>query len=352
LETVVSRFYDAMRRAFSDEADTEPDLRIREASSDKTDPEIELEKIEAQIAAAKHESTTTAKAPVPIMGRFYDAMRQAFSADEDTMPYEVADGSSPRLTGPDIEPVHIEEVVESVRRPGPEAPPPPTPIRPDVTATRPVQRPSQSEAIKPPYERIIQRLLAFRGGRRHCVILVASAVPREGASTVAGDLAKSLALRGDGNVVLVDANMRRPAQHLTFEIDATEGLANVLRDDVKTDAVLNKLPKSGLTVMGAGDVEDVSSQLITVSSIQKVLTSLQSRFDWVLIDGPPVTTYPDSSNLAAVADGAILVLRAEQTRWEVAEEAKKILQQTGVNLLGGVLNRRKYHIPEIIYKRL
>ena len=73
---------------------------------------------------------------------------------------------------------------------------------------------------------------------------------------------------------------------------------------------------------------------------------------WVIIDGPPVTTYPDSSNLAVVADGAILVVRAEKTRWEVAQKAIKVLNEAGAAVLGGVLNGRKYHIPEFIYKRL
>jgi Mrp family chromosome partitioning ATPase len=92
--------------------------------------------------------------------------------------------------------------------------------------------------------------------------------------------------------------------------------------------------------------------LLTVPALQGVVTSLHSQFDWVILDGPPVTTYPDASNLAVVADGAILVLRAERTRSEVAERAMKVLNEAGVALLGGVLNRRRYHIPEFIYRRL
>ncbi|HPA83133.1 MAG TPA: hypothetical protein PLS95_20105, partial [Thermoanaerobaculales bacterium] len=72
----------------------------------------------------------------------------------------------------------------------------------------------------------------------------------------------------------------------------------------------------------------------------------------VMLDGPPVTTYPDASSLAVVADGTILVLRAERTRSEVAVQAMKVLNNAGATLLGGVLNGRRYHIPEFIYRRL
>jgi Mrp family chromosome partitioning ATPase len=112
------------------------------------------------------------------------------------------------------------------------------------------------------------------------------------------------------------------------------------------------VPGSRLTVLCAGRINEDTPHLLTVSAVQKVVTSLHSHFDWIIVDGPAVTTNPDASSLAAMADGAILVVKAQQTRWEVAEEAKKILDQSGVNLLGGVLNGRKYHIPDFIYRRL
>ena len=72
----------------------------------------------------------------------------------------------------------------------------------------------------------------------------------------------------------------------------------------------------------------------------------------MIIDGPPVTAYPDSASIAAACGGALLVTRAESTRFEVVEETKRILEETGVDLLGAVLNRRRYHIPGFIYRWL
>jgi Mrp family chromosome partitioning ATPase len=82
------------------------------------------------------------------------------------------------------------------------------------------------------------------------------------------------------------------------------------------------------------------------------VAALQAEFDWVILDGPPVTAYPDAASIAAACGGAILVFEAERTRWEVAEEAKRVMENAGVDVLGAVLNRRKYHIPGFIYRRL
>jgi protein-tyrosine kinase len=165
-------------------------------------------------------------------------------------------------------------------------------------------------------------------------------------------LAVALGASHRGRVVLVDANLRSPSQHEFFQTGTADGLANVLSGAVTPAAALREVPGFGIAVLPSGRPADNPPHLQTVSALQGVVTALQSQFDWVIVDGPPVTTYPDASSLAVVADGAILVLRAERTRWEVAERAMKVLNEAGVTLLGGVLNGRKYHIPEFIYRRL
>ncbi len=281
-----------MRRAFDDEPGTNPDRNTDRKQSDKTDPEIELAQIEAEIAAAKGKSSQGAQMPVPIrMGRFYDAMRRAFTDEAETKPDLRVQRMPSDKTDPEIELAQIEAEIAGVKEPRLEVLPAPVPIRP-VDVSTPALDAVDSKPIKPSYERIIQRLLGFRGGRRHCVILVASAVPGDGASTVARNLALALGQSQNGRVVLVDANLRQPNQHGAFQINATGGFADVLRDEAKLSSVLRVVPRSGLTVLPAGDVKDGASQLITVPAVQKALTSLHSQFDWVIIDGPAVTTLP------------------------------------------------------------
>jgi protein-tyrosine kinase len=244
----------------------------------------------------------------------------------------------------------LEDYLHALPAPGTprvETLPAPAPLR---LAQRPA--PQELHPLHPAYERIIQRLLAFRGGRRHCSLLVASPVPGEGASTVARNLAVGLGESHRGRVVLIDANLRSPSQHQFFQTGTADGLADVLSGRVEPSAAVREAPRFGIAVLPSGRPSDHPPHLLTVAAMQRIVTALQSQFDWVMMDGPPVTTYPDASSLAVVADGTILVVRAERTRSEVAEKAMKVLNEAGATLLGGVLNGRRYHIPEFIYRRL
>jgi capsular exopolysaccharide synthesis family protein len=206
--------------------------------------------------------------------------------------------------------------------------------------------------VQPAYERIVQRLLAYRRSARQNVILVTSAVPDEGASTVARNISIALGQDQNERVLLVDANFRSPCQHVALHGALTEGLHEVLTGEASLGSAVQGGLEQGLSLLASGCQPDNPPQLLTQPAFHGAVSALQSQFDWVIIDGPPVTTYPDSSTLAGAAGGAVLVIRAERTRWEVADEAKKTLEQTGVDMLGAVLNRRKYHIPDFIYRRL
>jgi Mrp family chromosome partitioning ATPase len=153
-------------------------------------------------------------------------------------------------------------------------------------------------------------------------------------------------------VVLVDSNVRTPSQHLAFQTDISEGLCDVLRGAAALTSAVKPEVAPGLSLLTSGRSTVPPPQLITMSAVQGIAMALTSLYDWVIIDGPPVTTYPESASLASASGGALLVIRAEQTRHEVAEEAKRVLEDSGVEVLGAVLNRRKYHIPDFIYRRL
>jgi capsular exopolysaccharide synthesis family protein len=202
------------------------------------------------------------------------------------------------------------------------------------------------------YERIIQRLLKFRRTTRQSLILVTSAVGGEGTSTVARSTALALGRHETEKILLVDANIRKPAQHEAFGLEREVGLSDVLLGVAPLTSAIRGDDASEISVMTAGSKVPSPAQLLTGPAFQGVMTSVLSIYDWVIIDGPPVTAYPDSASIAAVCGGALLVTRAESTRFEVVEEARRILEETGVDLLGAVLNRRRYHIPGFIYRWL
>jgi Mrp family chromosome partitioning ATPase len=79
---------------------------------------------------------------------------------------------------------------------------------------------------------------------------------------------------------------------------------------------------------------------------------MKVKSDWVLLDCPAITSCNDAASLAGSVDGLILVVEAERTRWEVAENARKSIKGGNGNVLGVVLNKRRYHIPNWLYRRL
>jgi capsular exopolysaccharide synthesis family protein len=202
------------------------------------------------------------------------------------------------------------------------------------------------------YERIIQKLFAFRRSPRESGILFASAVPGEGTSTVALSTALALAQHRTEKVVLIDANLRSPSLHKAFGIDVSVGLGDVLLGSTPVTTAVNNEISPGLSLLTAGGAKESPAQLLTVASFQGIVVALMSLYDWIIIDSPPATTYPDVATIAAVAGGAMLVVEAEKTRQEVVEEAKRILDVSDAALLGAVLNRRRFHIPDFLYKRL
>jgi Mrp family chromosome partitioning ATPase len=126
----------------------------------------------------------------------------------------------------------------------------------------------------------------------------------------------------------------------------------------KFDAVCNTLSERLVTAAAllfysvAGSPVANPFSLFESASISALIEEMRKEADWVLLTAPPVNAYNDAVALAKKVDGVVLVLEAEQTRWEVAQSAKERLEDARANILGVVLNNRKFHIPGWIYRRL
>ncbi len=202
------------------------------------------------------------------------------------------------------------------------------------------------------YERITQRLFSFRRTPQQGVILFTSAVAGEGASTVARNTAVGLGRRERERVLLIDANLRTPSIDKTFGTDREPGLSDVLLDAIPVTKAIRTDLSTDIDVVTAGSRVPSPAQVLSASALEGVVVSVLSLYDWIIFDCSPATSYPDAAGVAAVCGGAVIVVQAERTRQEVVEEAKRKLDATGVGVLGAVLNRRRYHIPGIVYNRL
>ena len=183
---------------------------------------------------------------------------------------------------------------------------------------------------------------------RQRVTLVVSSIPGEGTSTVARNLARIVS--ASEQTLLVDANLRAPTQHADFGVDRRIGLTEVLAQPDELDRALHRF--GSLSLLASGGSANKAVDVPGLHGLRRLLEELRSRFDRIIVDGPPVTVYSEAASLASLSDGVVLVVQAERTRWHVAEEAKRTILASGARLTGAVLNRRRCHIPESIYRLL
>ncbi len=174
-------------------------------------------------------------------------------------------------------------------------------------------------------------------GRRS--ILIASAAQREGKTHVAANLAIALA-QAQHRVLLIDADMRRPAVHDQITGHRLEpGLSNVLTGSAPLNEALQSASVPGLTVLAAGTPSSEAPELLGSPVFEKLLDVLHEDFDWVIIDSPPVLTVTDASIIAPHTTGIVFVVASAVTRGRTARLAIEQLQRVGGRLLGVVLNR-------------
>ncbi|MCT1458270.1 polysaccharide biosynthesis tyrosine autokinase [Aestuariimicrobium sp. p3-SID1156] len=168
-------------------------------------------------------------------------------------------------------------------------------------------------------------------------IVVSSANPGEGKSTVASNIARLLALSGQ-QVTVVDCDLRRPTQSTIFGVDPGIGLSQVLVGDVNLEDAVVETGVSGLRLLPAGRIPPNPSELLGSQRMVDLLEELR-RTQMVIIDAPPMLAVTDASVLSAVTDGVLLVAVGGRTEREHVRVCAEQLGMVGGALLGTVLNR-------------
>jgi receptor protein-tyrosine kinase len=181
--------------------------------------------------------------------------------------------------------------------------------------------------------RINVKFLEVGDGPR--VLVIASAMPNEGRTTTALNLALALAQAGH-EVVLVDGDLRRPHVASYLDIDQQVGLSTVLSGRSSLDEALIATRFPRLTVLGSGAVPENPAELLESQAAKDVVRELGERFDYVIVDSPP-TLVTDASIWAANAQGVLLIARFGQTKRKQLTHAADVLSRAGAPLLGAVV---------------
>lgn len=169
------------------------------------------------------------------------------------------------------------------------------------------------------------------------VFTITSALPGEGKSSTATNLAIALA-EGGSSVILVEGDMRRPRVHEYLKLERNVGLTTVLVGRATLDDAIQQSSVVGLDVLTSGQIPPNPAELIKSSAMSDTMEKLRSRYDVVLIDATPLLPVTDGALLADLSDGAILVIHYGKTTLDQARGAVERLESVDAETVGVVLN--------------
>lgn len=168
-------------------------------------------------------------------------------------------------------------------------------------------------------------------------ILFTSTAPDEGKSTMISNLAVTIAQTGK-KVILIDCDLRMPVQHKIFSYDNLIGLTSAISGSFPLEKCIQTTDIENLDILSAGPIPPNPAEMVGSDRMTKLLAELKEKYDYILIDAPPVLAVTDAVLLSTKVDGVILVTLAGKTRIDRGLEAKEQLTRAKARILGVVLN--------------
>jgi len=209
--------------------------------------------------------------------------------------------------------------------------------------------------LAPQYSALIE---AFRGLRTSVLLsaagqpprslLVSSAQPGEGKTTVSTNLAISLAQLGQ-RVLLIDGDLRRPSVHRAFQIQGSLGVVSYLTGQQDWRAAVEKTSLPALDVLVSGPVPPNPAELLSSDRMSKLIQDALDEYRFVVIDSPPLLNVSDSRILATQVEGVVLVVKGGDTPRELAQRARAYVSDVGARVIGAALNNIDLHREEYSY---
>lgn len=205
-------------------------------------------------------------------------------------------------------------------------------------ATKTVVDDSMMPTSREQYRRLAAALHQAQRTSGFKVVMVASAVAGEGKTLTASNLAMTLSESYRRDVLLIDADLRRPSLHSVFQIPGAPGLSDGLVTANEPKLPLHRVSER-LAVLPAGQPTSDPIGALTSERMRRLIDEAREVFDWVVIDTPPVGLLTDAALLSSMADGVVLVVKAESTPHDMVNRAVQAIGRERV--LGTVLNRAK-----------
>lgn len=182
------------------------------------------------------------------------------------------------------------------------------------------------------YRKLAAKLHQWQLDHDGKVIMLVSAVAGEGKTLTAVNLALTLSGSYKRRVLLIDCDLRRPTVHAAFQIPGTPGVSDIMdRPEIPVSRITDRL-----SVIPAGRLEGDPMGVLTSAAMTSLLEHARREYDWVLVDTAPLAVLPDANLLADHIDGAVLVVSAGETTFELVDTAIRVIGKD--RILGVVLN--------------
>lgn len=211
----------------------------------------------------------------------------------------------------------------------------------------PLDEVAHEESLK-----LVQRVFMLQTQGAPHVVVFAGIARGNGCSRICSAAARTLAKNVTGSVCLVDANLRSPSLAESFRIPNHHGLTDSLREEKPIRTFAGQLGPENLWLISSGSCSGESLSLLNSNRVKARFEELRTEFDYVLVDAPPLTHYADAITLGRLSDGVVLILEANATRREAALAVTENLHASKIRILGAVLNKRTFPIPDSLYRRV
>jgi len=200
--------------------------------------------------------------------------------------------------------------------------------------------------------RLYHSITALHSDSKKNIFQFISSQKDEGNSTILREFGRFLSEKMNKSILIIDADSFEMDQHYAFGVRPGISLQQIMTDGGPVDKALVRGKQSSVLLCRLLEDNSVNDSHNISEDIREVWIQLRNRFDYILIDSPPMNASEEALALCSSVDGVILVIEAEKTRFQVVSNTKDRIIQNGGNILGAVFNKQRHYIPEWLYKRL
>jgi len=168
-------------------------------------------------------------------------------------------------------------------------------------------------------------------------ILITSMLPKEGKTSTTCNLARVLS-QNDKRVLIIDCDMRRPRTHSLFNLPNSTGLSSYLTGNTEIKEAVKHVPDTLISLITSGPIPPNPAELLHSNKMQSLMGEMMKRFDFVLLDSPPVQRVTDSLTLSTLVDGVVIVTRSGKTTYDMLESGLKKMHELHAPILGVIVN--------------